>query len=568
MRETLGPVGEQRVNTGRPVEGRSVSARLPRDVRPRCEAPPQKGDPMFALDLPDGTRTVTFSASDLTVASTCEFHVLRGLDVLLGRAPRVEREPDALLERAADLGEQHERRVLERYRRELGPERVAELPSQTARTHAGLVAAQEATLAALRSGAEVVFQGAFFDGRLVGRSDFLLRRGEAWQVLDTKLARTAKTTALLQLAAYADQLMRLGVPVHPTVGLVLGDDSVPEFPLEELLPVYAHRRARLTALLDTHLDADGPAAWDAGDVSTCGSCDVCREEVQARRDVLLVAGLRRSQRARLRTAGVTTVEELAHSTGPVPGVGAATLERLRSQARLQSRQDHLGPDEHGRPQVLHEVIDQAALLALPAPDPGDLFFDFEGDPLWSPRPGEHGLEYLFGAVEADTGEFVHWLAHDREQERAALVAFLDYLERRRARHPGLHVYHYASYEASALARLSQRHGVGEAAVDNLLSTGVLVDLYAVVRASLRVSQPSYSIKKLEPLYMGEQLRTGVDNAADSVAQYAVWCGLRDAGDDVAAAEVLAEILDYNRYDCVSTRELLSWLRRLDVRGAA
>ena len=46
-----------------------------------------------------------------------------------------------------------------------------------------------------------------------------------------------------------------------------------------------------------------------------------------------------------------------------------------------------------------------------------------------------------------------------------------------------------------------RHGVYEDEVDQLLRDGVFVDLYATVRAGIRVSQRSYSIKKLEPLYM-------------------------------------------------------------------
>lgn len=38
-----------------------------------------------------------------------------------------------------------------------------------------------------------------FDGRFVGFADFLIRDGEHCRVADTKLARSAKVTALLQL---------------------------------------------------------------------------------------------------------------------------------------------------------------------------------------------------------------------------------------------------------------------------------------------------------------------------------------------------------------------------------
>ena len=38
-----------------------------------------------------------------------------------------------------------------------------------------------------------------FDGRFVGFADFLVRDGQRYRVVDTKLARSAKVTALLQL---------------------------------------------------------------------------------------------------------------------------------------------------------------------------------------------------------------------------------------------------------------------------------------------------------------------------------------------------------------------------------
>jgi predicted RecB family nuclease len=48
---------------------------------------------------------------------------------------------------------------------------------------------------------------------------------------------------------------------------------------------------------------------------------------------------------------------------------------------------------------------------------------------------------------------------------------------------------------------------------------VLVDLYPIVKQSMRVGSRSYSLKKLEPLYMGSRARTGVANAADSITEY-------------------------------------------------
>ena len=77
---------------------------------------------------------------------------------------------------------------------------------------------------------------------------------------------------------------------------------------------------------------------------------------------------------------------------------------------------------------------------------------------------------------------------------------MDFLTDRLERYPEMHVYHYASYEPTALKRLMGRHGTREDEVDRLLRGGVLVDLFRAVRQGLRASVESYSIKKIEPLY--------------------------------------------------------------------
>jgi uncharacterized protein len=131
----------------------------------------------------------------------------------------------------------------------------------------------------------------------------------------------------------------------------------------------------------------------------------------------------------------------------------------------------------------------------------------------------------------------------------------------------MHIYHYAPYERTHLLSIAARHGVGEEAVDKLLRENVLVDLYPLVRKSMRVGSHSYSIKKLEPLYMGSDLREGVANAADSVAEYADARDLAARGEHAEAQRKLDDIADYNHYDCRSTLALRDWmLARAAERG--
>ena len=83
-----------------------------------------------------------------------------------------------------------------------------------------------------------------------------------------------------------------------------------------------------------------------------------------------------------------------------------------------------------RSSAASDVYKRQALSRLPAPSTGDIFFDFEGDPLWQePGSGIWGLEYLFGMIEVDSGEerFRAFWAHDRREEKQALVSFVDHV---------------------------------------------------------------------------------------------------------------------------------------------
>src|SRR6266550_886376 len=150
---------------------------------------------------------------------------------------------------------------------------------------------------------------------------------------------------------------------------------------------------------------------------------------------------------------------------------------------------------------------------LPEPNEGDLFFDMEGDPVFSPQGS---LEYLFGFHYVDAGEnrYKAFWARDRASERKAFEDALDFITTRLEKYPDAYVYHYASYEQTALKRLareyggSSRHesaikrlaqvyGTRENEVDDLLRNRKLVDLYKVVREAVQTSEPAYSLKNLE-----------------------------------------------------------------------
>ncbi|UWF77810.1 MULTISPECIES: TM0106 family RecB-like putative nuclease [Microbacterium] len=516
----------------------------------------------------DSPPRVVWSASDLKLAAECEFAWARALDAKLGRVAAVEEPEDATLARAAELGDVHERAVLEQYIArfgEGGEAGVVALPKVSSADADALGAAVAETGRALRSAASVIFQAAFATPEFVGFADFLLRDPDGrWRVQDTKLARTARVTALMQLAAYVDQLDRLGIPRADEVDLILGDGTISTHAVDDLLPLFHVRRARLRALIaDRRIDtgaAGEPLAWgdDRGDlqITACGRCATCEEQVDAHRDLLLVARMRPVQRQRLRAAGIRTIDELAVATDAPEGMNGDTFTALRAQARLQA-----GASAEPGAAPPFELVSPHAIGMMPRPSHGDIFFDFEGDPLYTEQAeNPHwGLDYLFGWIDNAEQYSALW-AHTFAEEKQALLDFLEFVKLRRQTHPDMHIYHYAPYETAHLAAMAARHGVGEADVDRLLREGVFVDLYPIVLRSVRVGSRSYSIKKLEPLYMGDEVReSDVQKGDESIVQYVEARALAAAGRDAEAQAILDDLADYNRYDCVSTRRLRDWL---------
>jgi predicted RecB family nuclease len=520
---------------------------------------------------------ITISPSDVCSWMECQWAVIRQLDGILGLAQPVSTDADSMLERTARLGAQHEARYRLQLRRE-HPESTVEFT----RDNPG---GPEATAAALASRAHVIYQPVFSSPGFEGRPDFLvLDEDGRYRVVDTKLALSAKVSALIQVAAYVDWLEQAQVPVSPTAVLVLGDGTESPHDTRRIAPVYRSQRAALQEAIVLRQVASAPLQWGDEQFAACGRCSLCSSAAEEHRDLVLVARLRVSQRAAFRAAGIPTIDALAaarpEQLAQVRGIGRDTVHNLHRQARLQIASENAagsgltgtagtGVTEDGPAGVVPPVFEVVApehFRLLPPPAPGDIFFDFEGDPLYQER-GRWGLDYLFGYV--DTQErFTSYWAHDLAEERQALIDFLADVERRLRADPHMHIYHYAPYEKTHLLSLASRHEYGEDMVDDLLRRDVLVDLYPVVRQALRVGSRSYSIKKLEPLYMGADLRDedGVTDAAASIDAYAEAMLVRSAGDPARAQEMLAEIADYNEYDCRSTLRLRDWL--LDLARSA
>lgn len=504
-----------------------------------------------------------FSASDVANFLAC--HHLLTLD--LAQAAGTIKKPffhDPGVELLRELGTRHEQTYLRHLTADQGLD-AAIIP-----TNVSWAEGTAQTMDALRRGASVIYQATFQNGPWHGRSDFLIRVPKpsqlgAWsyEPLETKLARSTKAGALVQLCFYADLLSQIQGVQPEWVHTVLGSGTEPEkYHLEQYIAYFRRvKRDFETAY------RQGPSSYPEP-VEHCDVCSwftLCDKRRHDDDHLSLVPGTTRNQRKIFAANGVSTVASLAAiNLVPKPkldGLGSAALVRIHNQARVQVEGRSQG---HLVYELLEPKEPNTGLAALPAPSSGDVFLDLEGDPF----AFHTGLEYLMGVLtvsEQAGGEPCYqalW-SFDRTNEKEAFSKFIALVMERWRKHPGMHVYHYAAYEPTQIKRMAGQHGVCIDEVDQLLTARIFVDLYRVVRQGVRASVESYSIKKMEGLY---EFKRAVP-ARDSVLALETFAAALALGDphDVPG-NILNAIETYNRDDCLSAWHLRKWLedRRLEL----
>ena len=492
--------------------------------------------------------TLRLSPSDLSAHLACPHLTTLSLEVTRGRRERPHVD-DTHLDLILRKGREHEAAYLSRLERE--ERSIVRIPTYDDEGFDADVARRLTGEAVRERAADVVYQPYLEseDGRWHGFADFLEKTSAGtYEPVDTKLARSAKPAHVLQLLFYAEQVERLqGAPVE-RVHVENGRGERESFRVAELRAYYRRVRERFLASLERD---DETYPWPCGH---CGICDfrhVCRAKLEADDHLVLVAGMRRGWAETLEAGGVETLAQLGSlptaGSGAPHGLRPESFEKVRHQAELQLRGRETGMHLY---ELLPDVVERGFRL-LPEPDFGDVWLDLEGHPFYDTA---RGLEFLFGFCYRDeTGEVRYealW-ARDRDGERAVFERFVDWVVERRRRHPLLHVYHYAAYERTALTRLMGEHGTREREVDDFLRQEVLVDLYRIVRQSLRASTSSYSIKAIEALY-GFERKAGVKGGDDAVVAFETWL---ETGDE----SLLRDVERYNEEDCRSTFELHEWL---------
>jgi uncharacterized protein len=464
---------------------------------------------------------------------------------------------DPSLDLLRKLGLEHE----QRYLREL-TDKDGLAVSQIATSGLWKDAVAE-TVKALHHGVDAVYQGTFLDAPWGGRSDFLVRVNTpsalgswSYEVVETKLARSTKATAVIQLCFYSDLLSRIQGAEPLWMHVVLGGTTAPEpFQVQRYIAYFRKVRGEFEKAWKLGTDTYPEPAEHCNVCSWFSLCDTRRRDDD---HLSFVAGISRNQRKALVERGVTTVAGLAKFTLPpkpkIERIGDAALLRIREQARLQVQ----GREED---RLIYELVDGVedgnGLAALPSPSSADMFLDLESNPYVL----DQGLEYLFGIVTlppkvGDEPNYETLWSFTHMEEKKAFETFIAKVMERWHRNPEMHIYHYAPYEPTAIKRLVGRHGTCVDEVDALLRAGVFVDLYRAVRQGIRASVESYSIKRLESLY-GFTRAVPLRDANLALQSYEAAMAL---GEDIGKiADLLKTIEGYNRDDCVSALRLRDWL---------
>ena len=562
-----------------------------RQPRRPMAAPPETS---AAVKITDGR--LRFSASDLSNFLACR-HITR-LDTraATGRL-KPSRSYDAGFDKLLERGEKHEQNVLARFRAE-GHD-VVEIPKVVGEEAEGAQATQDA----IRNGVPVIYQGALWSAptdsapALLGYPDFLvlaeiLSRKDGtpvahpgtYEVVDAKLARSAKARAVLQTAFYSSLLADAQGVAPEFMHLALGGGTFSSVRLAD----YAAYERRIRHELEVFVAADtGELAPLSPYPEPVEHCAICRwsTDCDSRRrrddDLSLIASMPTSQRIALKSVDVSTRRGFA-ALNELPLLGRGNVDSLAKaqlQARLQVRSEDAGRIHY---ELLNPerdadgaLVANLGLLALPEPCVGDLFFDIEGARYYTEDDREFGLQYLFGIVDtadldaSGTPRYTEIWAHDRASEKHAFEELIDFITDRRQVNPGLHVFHYNHYEPTSIEQLTsvhetRREAVGrlmgrfasrEDAVDDLFRRGVFVDLYRVVRQGLRAGVEGYSLKRLEPLVGYGRL---VD-LGDATTHLIAFEQALDEGTTEDASADARVVAGYNEDDCRSTLALRDWL---------
>ncbi|MEI7511877.1 MAG: TM0106 family RecB-like putative nuclease [Candidatus Uhrbacteria bacterium] len=391
------------------------------------------------------------------------------------------------------------------------------------------------TLALMREGVPVIYQGTLLDGDWTGRPDLLERQeGKSnfgyWYYipLDVKRSHELKKEHKSQLMFYAVLLERIqGVfPSHPTIlngdGERIGFDAASfESEFRDIL----HEIERIRG-------GEMPAPVyrkSCEDMSPWGKA--CFRLADSRRDIALLYNVDMRKLKALRSLGITTIDDAAvldaeTLEGQAPGLTLRGLEAVRRQAIA--------------------LTTKSVIIRDPFVDPTiglEIHFDIESHPATD-------TDYLYGFwFPSGERQGYHAIIAERpEDERTLWTEFLAWLQTLPETYT---VWHYAAYEPMRLQILARRYGT-ETDAHLLKFIASFRDLkdYAADTAVFPVY--FYSLKMIGK-FLGFAWEGDVKGGGESVTAFEDWLKTGNRA-------TLDAIVQYNQEDVRATAHLLAWMR--------
>ena len=281
-----------------------------------------------------------------------------------------------------------------------------------------------------------------------------------------------------------------------------------------------------------------------GSCESCAWSEHCKKKAGESNDLSLLPGLAKRQKKLLARNGIYTIFDAANKMDVSRlskkwGLGKNGLERIQLQAQSMLSGKKIVKDSP------RNHLREGAVL--------EIYFDMESDPF-------SDTEYLYGIHLIDRkkgskGSTEHFLAKSKKEEGATFHRFLARMKQITdsvGKNGGdWVVYHYAHYESSHMRKLMETYDDPYRILENMLEE--MVDLYRVIRETVVLPLPSYSIKDV-----ARYREVGFDwrDEESSAAMSYVWYNnfLKD-GDE----KWLHKIKVYNEDDLIATYKVKEWL---------
>jgi len=424
--------------------------------------------------------------------------------------------------------------------------------------------AEKKTIEAMEAGADVIYQARLEEvGKWSGWADFLKKVEKpsnlgdwSYEVWDTKLANETKAGTILQIGLYSERVAQIQGISPEYMGVIKPEGEERYRYDEHAAYIRLVKRNLEDAITNDYETYPEPVSH----------CDICKwwkncNSIRRKDDHLtFVAGMSKSQMKELRLNAVDTLEKLASLEFPVPFIPAKGLKETYNKLREQARVQHTSRVNGYKP--IYEMLnieEGKGLNKLPEPSTHDIYLDLEGDRMVE----LDGLEYIIGYVYK--GKYHALWARNENEEKAIFEQFIDFAFALKQENPSLHIYHYAPYEVTAFKRLMGKYATRENEIDTFLRSNTFIDLFSVVRQSLRASVEKYSIKDLE-IFFGYERKMNLRELSGYKSQLEF---LLETGNiDNLTMETADAVQLYNQDDCESLVRLQSWLEELRLNSIA